>query len=51
MKIYIPNKKDKLKEEEKVYITTESGNNVIVENPKNGEGVNKKVNIKGADEG
>lgn len=42
-KIYIPNKKDKELKEEKVYITSESGNNVIIENIKGGE--NKKVNI------
>ena len=43
-KIYIPNKKDK--NEAKVYITSESGNNVIEEGNTSEEGgKNKKVNI------
>ncbi len=45
-KIYIPNKKDKQKNESKVYITSESGNNVIIqENTSETGGKNKKVNI------
>lgn len=45
-KIYIPNKEDKVKLESKVYITSESGNNVIIQTvstEKNGG--NGKVNI------
>lgn len=49
-KIYIPNKKDKAELEKKVYITSESGNNVVIES-KNGEkGENKKVNINTANQ-
>ena len=45
-KIYIPNKKDKEKSDEKVYITSESGNNVVVqENTVENGGNSKKVNI------
>ena len=44
-KIYIPNKKDKEKNEGKVYITSESGNNDVTENNNNSQGGNKKVNI------
>lgn len=40
-KIYIPNKKDK----ENEYITSESGNNVIVKDTTTSKGENKKVNI------
>ncbi len=48
-KIYIPNKKDKQKNESKVYITSESGNNVIIEgNTSETGGKNKKVNINNA---
>ena len=48
-KIYIPNKKDKQKNESKVYITTESGNNVIIEgNTLETGGKSKKVNINNA---
>lgn len=43
-KIYIPNKKDKELNKEIMYITTESGNNVIVKD-KTSKGENKKVNI------
>ena len=44
--IYIPNKKDKTKNEGKMYITSESGNNVIKQESSNSnKGVNKKVNI------
>lgn len=45
IKIYIPNKKEKQQNTEKVYITSESGNNVIVENVSRSGGVSKKVNI------
>ena len=44
-KLYIPNKNDKNNTENKMYITSESGNNVIVESKNTEEGVNKKVNI------
>lgn len=45
-KVYIPNKKDKEKNETKVYITSESGNNVITQgNNSESKGGNKKVNI------
>ena len=44
-KIYIPNKKDKEKLENKEYITKESGNNVIIQNKNTNKGENKKVNI------
>lgn len=44
-KLYIPNKNDKNNTENKMYITSESGNNVIVESKNTKEGVNKKVNI------
>lgn len=44
-KIYIPNKKDKEANSEKVYITSESGNNVIVKDTITSKGENKKVNI------
>lgn len=43
-KIYIPNKQDKKSTESKEYITSESGNNVIIED-NTSVGVNKKVNI------
>lgn len=43
-KIYIPSKKDKTKLESKAYITSESGNNVIVQTV-NEKGGNGKVNI------
>lgn len=50
--IYIPNKKDKTKNEGKVYITSESGNNVIKQENINNtnKGVNKKVNINTANQ-
>lgn len=44
-KIYIPNQKDKETNSEKVYITSESGNNVIVKDTITSKGENKKVNI------
>lgn len=44
-KIYIPNKKDKQKNEAKTYITSESGNNVIASQENETKGGNKKVNI------
>lgn len=44
-KLYIPNKNDKNNTGNKMYITSESGNNVIVESKNTEEGVNKKVNI------
>ncbi|MGN1269393.1 MAG: helix-hairpin-helix domain-containing protein [Clostridia bacterium] len=44
-KIYIPNKKDKEANSEKVYITSESGNNVIMKDTITSKGENKKVNI------
>lgn len=44
-KIYIPNKNDKDTLESKIYVTSESGNNVIVEGESTSEGANKKVNI------
>ncbi len=44
-KINIPNKKDKEKNGNNVYITSESGNNVIIEDNSQSKGVNKKVNI------
>lgn len=44
-KLYIPNKKDKEKNEEKTYITSESGNNVVIQENTGTKGVNKKVNI------
>ncbi len=44
-KINIPNKKDKEKNGNNVYITSESGNNVIIEDNNQSKGVNKKVNI------
>lgn len=44
-KIYIPKKGDKAKLEGKAYITSESGNNVIVESKNTDKGVSKKVNI------
>lgn len=43
-KVYIPSKEDKVKLESKAYITSESGNNVIVQNV-NEKGGNGKVNI------
>lgn len=43
-KVYIPSKGDKVKLEGKAYITSESGNNVIVQEV-NEKGGNKKVNI------
>lgn len=43
-KIYIPSKEDKAKIESKAYITSESGNNVIVQT-ENEKGGNGKVNI------
>ena len=43
-KIYIPNKNDKTNLESKVYITSESGDNVIIDGNVIG-GINKKVNI------
>ena len=52
-KIYIPNRKDKIKNEEKVYITSESGNNVIKDEKSNNtikKGGNKKVNINTANQ-
>ena len=42
-KIYIPNKNEK--QEEKAYITTESGNNIISQGENNSKGGNTKVNI------
>lgn len=42
-KVYIPNKQEKI-EENNAYITSESGDNVIIGSEING-GVNKKVNI------
>ncbi len=49
--IYIPNKKDKIENKEKMYITSESGNNVIKqEGSSNNKGVNKKVNINTANQ-
>ena len=49
--IYIPNKKDKIGNKEKMYITSESGNNVIKqEGSSNNKGVNKKVNINTANQ-
>lgn len=44
-KIYIPNKKDKEQNKQNVYITSESGNNVIIEENTKGKGVKPKVNI------
>ena len=44
-KIYIPNKKDKENQENKVYITKESGNNVIIENGEESKKMNEKINI------
>lgn len=46
-KLYIPKKQDKTKIEEKVYITSESGNNVIKDSmsTNTGKGENQKVNI------
>lgn len=45
-KIYIPNKNDKEKNIAKEYITSESGNNVIIEkNTSEAGGISKKVNI------
>lgn len=44
-KINIPNKKDREKNGNNVYITSESGNNVITQQNSNQKGVNKKVNI------
>lgn len=44
-KIYIPNKKDKQKNEGQTYITSESGNNVIKSQENETKGGNKKVNI------
>lgn len=44
-KIYIPNQKDKETNSEKVYITSESGNNVIMKDTITSKGENKKVNI------
>lgn len=45
-KIYIPSKEDKKKVESKVYITSESGENVIVQDlNKEQKGGKKKVNI------
>ncbi len=49
-KIYIPNKKDKKINEEKTYITSESGNNVIKEQNSSTKGANKKVNINTANQ-
>lgn len=49
-KIYIPNKKDKKINEEKTYITSESGNNVIKEQNSSTKGANKKVNINNANQ-
>lgn len=49
-KIYIPNKRDKKINEEKTYITSESGNNVIKEENKSTKGANKKVNINTANQ-
>ena len=40
-----PNKNDKDISESKIYVTSESGNNVIVEGESTSEGANKKVNI------
>lgn len=49
--IYIPNKKDKIENKEKMYITSESGNNVIKQDvSSNNKGVNKKVNINTANQ-
>lgn len=49
--IYIPNKKDKIENKEKMYITSESGNNVIKQRgSSNNKGVNKKVNINTANQ-
>ncbi len=49
--IYIPNKKDKIENKEKMYITSESGNNVIKQGgSSNNKGVNKKVNINTANQ-
>ena len=44
-KIYIPNKKEREANEEKAYITAESGNNVIIKDKVEG-GKKQKVNIK-----
>lgn len=44
-KINIPNKKDRSKNENSVYITSESGNNVITQESNEAKGGNKKVNI------
>lgn len=44
-KIYIPSKKDKENQENKVYITRESGNNVIIENGEENKKMNEKINI------
>lgn len=50
-KINIPNKKDKERNGNNVYITSESGNNVIIEDNSQSKGVNKKVNINEASQG
>ena len=44
-KIYIPNQKDKENNEQKQYITIESGDNINVENNSTEKGANEKVNI------
>lgn len=49
-KIYIPNKKETNNSEEKVYITSESGNNVIIQDKTSNKGGNKKVNINEANQ-
>ncbi len=49
-KIYIPNKKDKEKAEKKAYITSESGNNVIIQDENSNKGESKKVNINTANQ-
>ena len=49
-KIYIPNKKDKENNEQKTYITTESGDTISVENNSTQKGVNAKVNINTANQ-
>lgn len=49
-KVYIPNKKDKKKAEAKLYVTSESGNNVILDGKNTENGVNKKLNINTANQ-
>ncbi len=49
-KIYIPNKKDKEKAEKKAYITSGSGNNVIVQDENSNKGESKKVNVNTANQ-